>query len=160
MMRQDDPKKCTAAKMVRFDLAYPVRNVSGRTLLLDPFADRIMLPHDKKRTASITAIDCSWNRADGALFANMRGIRRRLPLLLAGNPVNYARPGRLTTAEAAAAALYILGETADARRIMDKFEWGRTFLKLNQSLLDDYSRADSEDQISDILSMHGMARLV
>jgi len=159
MMHQDDPKKCTAAKMVRFDIASPIKSVSGNTLLLDPFADRVMLKSDKKRISSITAIDCSWNKADGALFARTNCIRRCLPLLLAGNPVNYAKPNKLTTAEAVAAALYILGEASDARRIMDKFKWGHTFLTLNQNMLDDYSSASSEDQISDILSKYGMAHL-
>ena len=40
MLRQDDPKKCTAAKLVKFGLAMNVNRTSKNTLILDPFAKK------------------------------------------------------------------------------------------------------------------------
>ena len=39
MYNQDDPKKCTAAKLVRFNLAKKITNISRNTLTLNPFAE-------------------------------------------------------------------------------------------------------------------------
>ena len=46
---------------------------------------------------------------------------RMLPLLLAANPVNWGKPGRLTTAEAMAAVLYLLGRQEQAEQILGLF---------------------------------------
>lgn len=69
---------------------------------------------------------------------------RKLPWLLAGNPVNYGQPGKLTTLEAFASALWILGFAEHAKRLLLLYKWGPTFLALNQVPLDQYSQADSE----------------
>ena len=155
MLYQDDPKKCTAARMVRFDLARVARKVAGDTILLDPFSDRLLLPEDRAHASSVTVIDCSWKRAGPVFSGGRSGLARRLPPLLAGNPVNYAKWSKLTTAEAAAAALYILGSSESARHILDKFRWGHTFLDLNRSLLDDYASAESAAHITRTLAEHG-----
>ena len=157
MFYQDDPRKCTAAKMVRFGLARPVRSIRGRGIVLDPFAPESLLPADRRMTKSITGMDCSWSKAVQTLAGNRTGIRRRLPPLLAGNPVNYSRIGRLTTAEALSAALFILGHEGDAMAILDKFKWGHTFYELNQNMLKEYSAATSQDQIHDIAAQYGLA---
>ena len=70
--------------------------------------------------------------------------------MLAANPTNYGKLGKLSSAEALAGALYILGEKALAGEIMDKFKWGHTFLELNSNLLDDYAQAESAEEISQI----------
>ena len=67
--------------------------------------------------------------------------------MLAANPVNYAKLGKLSSAEALAGALYVLGDKKLAADIMDKFKWGHTFLELNSNLLEDYVGAETEDQI-------------
>jgi pre-rRNA-processing protein TSR3 len=61
--------------------------------------------------------------------------------LLAANPVNFGRPFRLTSAEAFAAALYILGEEEQSRDILTKFRWGCRFFELNEEPLSLYARA-------------------
>jgi len=63
MLNQDDPSKCTAAKLVKFGIAKQVRKASDRTMILDPFAEKIVLRIDRQYIDSITAIDCSWEFA-------------------------------------------------------------------------------------------------
>ena len=74
-------------------------------------------------------------------------INRRLPLLLAGNPVNYAKLGKLTTAEAIAGSLFILGFQSNAEELLNKFKWGHTFLDLNMELLELYKDQDDPTEI-------------
>lgn len=157
MLGQDDPRKCTAARMARLGLARPVRRVPARAVVLDPFAARTLLPSDARRAAPVAAIDCSWRLAGGEFARGFGGEPRRLPPLLAGNPVNYSRLGVLTTAEALAAALFITGSPGEAGRILAAFRWGHTFHELNAGLLGDYSRMSSESEVPGILGEYGIA---
>jgi len=151
MLKQDDPKKCSAAKLVKFGLAKNVKKTSAKTLVLDPFAKKSIMPSDKKFATSITAIDCSWNLADKAFATKFSGIHRKLPPLFAGNPVNYSKLNKLTTVEAIAATVFILGNKDLSLKLLDKFKWGHTFFELNQNLLEDYSKLKSEDEIIPLL---------
>lgn len=151
MFNQDDPKKCTAAKLVKFRMARPIKKTTQHTLVLDPFAKQTLLFSDKNLFDSVAGIDCSWEKAEQAFTKNFVGIKRKLPPLFAGNPVNYSKLNKLTTVEAISAALFILGYTELAHKLLDKFKWGHTFYELNQNLLFDYSKAESEDDIQSIL---------
>ena len=151
MLKQDDPKKCTAAKLVKFGLAKNVKYLSKKTLILDPFVSKTLLPSDKKFVNSVTAIDCSWNLADQTFTKQFSGIGRKLPPLLAGNPVNYSKLGKLTTVEALSAAIYILGFSELSLQLLDKFRWGHTFHELNHELLDEYAKLKSETDLLQIL---------
>ena len=158
MHGQDDPKKCTALRLVRLGLARRARAAGGRTMVLDPFAGRWAAPADRRSVSSVTAVDCSWRLVAGVFAAApAAAIRRRLPPLLAGNPVNYSRVGMLTTAEALAGALYIMGFGDRAAGLLAKFPWGHTFAELNGALLDDYSRARSADEMVAVASEYGLA---
>ena len=64
MFNQDDPKKCTAAKLVRFGLAKKITTLRSTTALIHPFAADTLLHCEKRIFHSITAIDCSWNKAE------------------------------------------------------------------------------------------------
>lgn len=156
MFYQDDPKKCTAAKMVKFGLAQNIKKIGNKGLVLDPFSEKSLLPRDKNSINSIVGIDCSWNLADKAFSKNFNGIKRKLPPLLAGNPVNYSKLNKLTTVEALAASLFILGFNDQAMLLLDKFKWGHTFYELNQNLLDEYSKLENEEQIDHILKNYGL----
>jgi pre-rRNA-processing protein TSR3 len=151
MLKQDDPKKCSAAKLVKFGLAKDVKKTSSKTLILDPFAKKSIMNSDKKLVDSITGIDCSWNLADQTFTTNFSGIHRKLPPLFAGNPVNYSKLNKLTTVEAIAATVFILGNKDLCLQLLDKFKWGHTFFDLNKNLLEDYSKLESEDQILSLL---------
>jgi pre-rRNA-processing protein TSR3 len=153
MLYQDDPFKCTAAKLAKFRLAEPVKFVPRGTIVLNPFSKEPILRHDVTVARSVCAIDCSWERADEVLKHQRlaaQGIGRRLPAMLAANPTNYAKLGKLSSAEALAGALYIFGEKELAAKMMDKFKWGHTFLELNVNLLDDYSDAETKEQVAEL----------
>ncbi len=156
MFYQDDPKKCTAAKMVKFGLAQNIKKISAKGLVLDPFSEKTLLPKDKSIIHSIIGIDCSWNLADQAFSKRFDGIKRKLPPLLAGNPINYSKLNKLTTVEALSASLYILGFNEQSLELLDKFKWGHTFYELNKNLLDEYSQLENESQIDLILKDYGL----
>ena len=157
MFYQDDPRKCTAAKIVKFGLASKTKRINSRGLVLDPFSEKILLPKDKSLINSIVGIDCSWNLVDQAFSKNFNGVKRKLPPLLAGNPVNYSKINKLTTVEAISASLMILGMTHQALELLDKFKWGHTFYDLNKNLLEEYSKIENEDQIQIILKEFGLS---
>ena len=156
MFYQDDPKKCTAAKMVKFGLAQSIKKIGAKGMVLDPFAEKTLLPKDKSIINTVIGIDCSWNLADQAFSKKFDGIKRKLPPLLAGNPVNYSKLNKLTTAEALSASLFILGFKEQSMELLDKFKWGHTFYELNQNLLDEYSKLENESQIELVLKDYGL----
>lgn len=146
----DDPEKCTAKKLERFDLATLHRSSSATPwgLVLDPFADTALSPADRDLSDTLVAMDLSWETAEAEHY-QLDGEHRALPFMLAGNPVNYGRPFRLTTVEAFAGALAILGERDQAEQILSKFRWGQTFLDLNEEPLDRYAAcADSGEVVA------------
>lgn len=153
MLHQDDPFKCTAAKLAKFRIAEPVKFISRNTIVLNPFSPTPVMKSDAKIASSLCAIDCSWERANEVLKHRRllsQGIGRRLPAMLAANPINYAKLGKLSSAEALAGALYIVGERDLAAEIMDKFKWGHTFSELNANLLEDYANAETHEQIAQL----------
>jgi len=157
MFMQYDPRKCSAAKLVKLGLAKPVTRTTSRTLILNPFSKKILLESDKKLVHSITGIDCSWNLAVPAFQKPFSGISRKLPPLLAGNPMNYSKLNKLSTVEALAGAVYILGEPDLTHNLLQKFKWGNTFFELNKNLLYDYSKAQSEAEILEICHEYRLA---
>lgn len=158
MLKQDDPSKCTAAKLVKFGLARRAKRTGPDTLVLDPFAEMTLLSDDATSAASLVAIDCSWELAARTFGGGFSGLSRRLPPLLAGNPVNYAKVGKMTTAESIAGALFIMGLDDQAHAILDKFKWGHTFFDLNRDLLKDYSSAKTEDDVLKTSEEYGIVR--
>ena len=148
-MGQDDPTKCTARKMINMDLARGVGrkfHASDYTIVLNPFAHRMLSPPDRGAKA-VLVIDCSWNQAQEVFFRKVGGKHRRLPALLAANPTNYSRAGMLSSVEAVAATMYILGEVEEAERYLSIYKWGPTFLTLNQEPLESYRKARTEGKV-------------
>ncbi len=146
----DDPAKCSARKLARFDLAELHRSARATPtgIVLNPFAEQALSPLDGAGFDALVALDCSWETAEREAF-DLRGHHRALPFLVAANPVNYGTPFQLNTVEAFAGALCILGERAHAERLLSKFRWGHTFLELNAEPLERYAAcADSEEVVA------------
>jgi pre-rRNA-processing protein TSR3 len=119
-----------------------------RSIVLNPFGEIALSPADRERIEQfgLVALDCSWEHAQKVMGEHVRGTSRCLPILIAGNPVNFGKLTKLTTAEAIAAALYIAGFKKEAEEVLSIFTWGHTFLELNKMLLDNYVTAkDSGD---------------
>jgi len=145
------PRKCTALKLARFGLVKLVRSfraIPKHGTLLNPFSSTPLSRRDASSKVLI-ALDCSWEHAE-EVFRRCRLKGRRLPLLVPGNPVNYGKPAKLSTVEALAGALHILGMPGEASRLLSKFSWGESFLTLNRELLRDYMRAETPEQVLEV----------
>lgn len=153
--KQCAPAACTAAKLKRFELAkvfYNPGKIPKDSVVLSPFQEKVLSKEDTKHTKNgLVALDCSWKHAE-EVFTNLKKPthRRTLPLLVAANPVNYGKVSKLSTVEALASALYILGEEEQAAKLLGKFKWGLGFLNLNKALLKSYSKAKKAKEIIDI----------
>jgi pre-rRNA-processing protein TSR3 len=130
-------------------LVTKARFLPRRSVVLNPFSEIAFSPADRKRIEDfgLAALDCSWEHAEKVLMKQVRGTSRCLPILIAGNPVNFGKATKLTTAEALAGALYIAGFKQDAVNMLSIFTWGHNFLELNQALLENYASANSSTEI-------------
>ncbi|MHC1626507.1 MAG: DUF367 family protein [Methanoculleaceae archaeon] len=147
-----DPRRCTVRKLARSGLVRELRNIRAiphRTIVLDPRAERALSPADRG-APSLTVLDCSWKVFERLRVPHRR--RRALPFLVAANPVNFGRPFRLTSVEAFAAALFILGEREQAEEILGRFGWGMRFLEVNAEPLELYAAARSSREVVEIQS--------
>ncbi|MGA3288936.1 MAG: DUF367 family protein [Candidatus Bathyarchaeia archaeon] len=149
---QCDPKKCTGLRLKRRGLARIVtrtRFLPKRAIVLNPFSEIAFSPMDRHRVENfgLAALDCSWEHAQKVLSGHVKGTSRCLPILIAGNPVNFGKLTKLTTAEAIAAALYIAGFKEKAAELLSIFTWGHTFFELNSILLDSYAQAENSTEI-------------
>jgi pre-rRNA-processing protein TSR3 len=144
---QCDPKKCTGRKLARFGLARLTKRMNDLRpyLVLSPFSEKALSPEDKD-TRGLAALDCSWAHAE-EVFQRLSLKERALPFLVAANPVNFGKPFKLSTVEALAAALVILGRPEQAETILSKFSWGHVFLELNQEPLGEYASAKDSGEV-------------
>lgn len=151
--RQCDPKKCTALKLEHHGLVRgvtQVRFLPKRAVVLNPFSEIAFSPADRDRIENfgLAALDCSWEKAERFLSTHVRGTSRCLPVLIAGNPVNFGKPTKLSTLEALVAALFIVGFREQASELLAMYKWGHTFLELNREMLETYAGAkDSADVV-------------
>jgi len=149
---QCDPKKCTALKLKRHGMVRIVRQMRflpKRAVVLNPFSKIAFSPADRQRIEDfgLVALDCSWEHAEKVMLGRVRGTSRCLPILIAGNPVNFGKPTKLTSAEALAAALYIAGFKEEARQMLSVFKWGHTFVEINLERLEDYADAKDSKEV-------------
>ncbi|MEW6592601.1 MAG: DUF367 family protein [Candidatus Hadarchaeota archaeon] len=150
--RECDPKKCTAERLRKFgkvEMVYSLQELPSGAVLLDPFAEKAISKEDlaAARSRGLAALDCSWKKIRRAAELRSRIISRALPYLVAANPTYYGRPTTLSTAEALAAALFILGEEVLASEILGVFKWGPAFLELNRGPLEAYAAAKSSAEV-------------
>lgn len=97
----------------------------------------------------LAVVDCSWKTIQ-TTFARFKGINRRLPYLIAANPIYYGHVFKLSSLEALAAALYIINHDDQARKILSIYKWGPRFLDLNKNLLEEYKLAKTIEEINKI----------
>ena len=91
---QDDPKKCTAKRLERFQLSSNYKSFKAlppRGIVLDPFAEKTLSKDDSilAEVGGIVGVDCSWKMADET-FAKLRlmGLEpRKLPDIVPFPPV-------------------------------------------------------------------------
>lgn len=158
--KQCDPKRCTGLKLKRHGLARVVTSIRflpKRAIVLNPFGEIAFSPADRQRIQDfgLAALDCSWEHAQKVLSTHVKGTSRCLPILIAGNPTNYAKATKLSTVEALAGALYIAGFKDEAEKALSIFKWGHTFLELNADLLEEYAGAKDSAEIVKMQSMFG-----
>ena len=130
-----DRKKCTALKLARLNLVEILSKIKGRKLnaiILSPFSKKELNITDREHIAryGLIVIDCSWKRIFNQKDFNLKN-SRKLPPLIAANPVNYGKWEKLSSVEALAAALYITNFNMYGDLILSKFSWGIEFKKLN-----------------------------
>jgi pre-rRNA-processing protein TSR3 len=152
MEREDDPKKCTAAKLVRFKHITEVKDESKiprGAIVLDPEAEKALSREDAGPMArhGLLVLDCSWKKL--AKFPKIRkGLQHRaLPFMLAANPTNFGKAQRLSSAEALAASLCMIGERTQAETLMSLFKWGPVFLDINRERLEEYAAATTSAEV-------------
>ncbi|MHA1974350.1 MAG: DUF367 family protein [Candidatus Hodarchaeales archaeon] len=157
---QCDPKKCTGLKTSRLFKQKKLSSISNLrlvrkmsqipkfSLILNPLSPHTIMKKDKSifEKSGLTVLDCSWNHTE-KIFKKKFPNLRRLPILIAANPVNYGRASKLSSIEALSAALYLVGEIVAADELLSFYKWGKQFLSLNNELLNDYLVCQSEKEI-------------
>ncbi len=138
-LNQDDPKKNTIIKLSKFKmvkLGKKLSNFPKNAIILDPFSNNIINFEDRIniKKSGIIVIDCSWAQID-LVFNKKFKMGRKLPHLLAANPVNYGKWDKLSSAEALAAALFLTGFKEESMELLSKFSWGKSFLEINKDFL-------------------------
>jgi pre-rRNA-processing protein TSR3 len=163
---EDHPRACTGRRLLHRGLVRQVRRVGGLKpppIVLDPHAVDPLSAADRApaRRGGVLAVDCSWNRLAerGGLpgvGSDGGGIHRRLPILVAANPQHYGRIAELNTVEALSAALYLLGQRADAERLVQGFRGGEGFFTINRERLGAFARARRPDAVRTLeLQLYG-----
>jgi len=150
-----DPRKCTVKKLEKagfLTIFSRISQIPRNTLLLDPTAEQALSPADRF-VRSITVLDCSWVVLDTGAVRSWR-IRRALPFLMAANPVNFGKPCKLSSVEALAAAVYILGEKERAFAVLSKVSWGIRFLEVNSEPLELYAHARDSTEVIAIQALY------
>ena len=155
IMGQDDPKKCSANKLVKLNLAIPLyrrSQIPKGALILDPSAEKLLTPSDRETALKngIVVIDCSWKNIQ-TIFSSPTEFCRKLPILLPANPINYARAGMLSSLEAFSGSLYILGFKSESQDMLRIFKWAPHFVELNREPLEAYAQATNEKQLISLI---------
>ena len=155
-LEQDDPKKNTAVKLSKHNLVKLHRRLNRlpkRGIVLDPLCGKVLGPEDRDIIDSggaLVGLDCSWVNIESSveqITKQTKLERRTLPLFLAANPVNWGKVSKLSTAEALAASLWILGHEDRGRLLLSKFNWGSSFIELNLEPLIAYSSANTSQEV-------------
>jgi len=151
---QCDKKRCSGWRLIKLGVAGQVDAKHMRkSIILSPFTNIAIskADHGIFEIGGIIGVDASWKQIDENMRRRIfsKGHPRILPYLVAANPVNYGHPTKLNTAEAIAAALYIIGEKEKAKEMLTPFNYGPEFLRINEERLEKYSQAENSDGVID-----------
>ena len=137
-LAQDDPEKNTAVISSRrgdIILHKKINTLPKKGIILNRCVVRFsalkIITYFNEQNGSLVGLDCSWKQIEPSVEQVMRRTRlkpRMLPLFLAANPVNWGKPGKLTTIEALAAATYLVGNKEQVSKLLSGFRWGERFL--------------------------------
>lgn len=130
------PKKCTAIKLEKLGLLKIIPNMTKyikQAIILNPLSKIEISANDKEliNKYGLIVIDCSWKKIinfNKFAFQN----ERKLPPLIAVNPVNYGKWEKLSSVEALAAALFLTNFQKHAKFLLSKFSWGKQFFEINK----------------------------
>jgi pre-rRNA-processing protein TSR3 len=130
-----DPKKCSAIKLKKFNLVNFISKNDKKhknAILLTPLTQNVITKQDRETILKygLIVLDCSWKHLfeeKSVIYLN----RRKLPPLIAANPINYGKWEKLSSVEALAASLYITDFSELGDEILSKFNWGKQFKLLN-----------------------------
>ncbi len=134
-LNECDRKKCTALKLKKFGILEIVSDIKGKSrnsVILNPLSKKAISVNDQTiiENYGLMVVDCSWKKIFNLKPLNLPN-SRKLPSLIAANPVNYGKWEKLSSAEALAAALYITNYNESADLILSKFSWGAEFKRIN-----------------------------
>jgi ribosome biogenesis protein Tsr3 len=127
-------KKCTAALCVKHGLMKIVDEIPSPSLLLSPIAEQPLTKEDKDfvEKNGISLIDAPWESLPGlSSKLGMRIRQRRVEGAIEVVGAYKESEWRISTAGAAAYALYSLGYKNQALEILDPFPWKHEFIKAN-----------------------------
>ena len=135
--RPQKKHSCKIRKRNQIKLHKNFNKLPRKGIILEPLCGKILGPEDHhlltENKGSIVGLDCSWKHIEESVSTVMKKTKlvgRMLPLLLAANPVNWGKPSKLSTAEAIAATLYLVGQKEEAKKLLSAFSWGNNFLYL------------------------------
>lgn len=154
---QCDKKKCTSIKIKESEAKLPFklvwsenkRSIRKNSIVLTPNSDIYLTFADRElvEKVGITILDCSWKQGDKYIRDWKFPNGRILPPLIAANPVNYGKWHTLTSLEALAASFYLVDLGKECLALLNLYNWGSTFLDINQELLDQYKVCSTNDEI-------------
>lgn len=157
---QCDKKKCTSIRIKESQQKLPFKliwsekysRIRKNSIVLTPNSSIYLTQADKElvEKVGITILDCSWKAGDKYLKNWTFPNGRILPPLIAGNPVNYGKWQTLTSLEALASSFYIVGLEDECSALLTLYNWGSTFLDLNQELLDQYKTVSTKEDIMQV----------
>ena len=151
-LAQDDPKKNTAvlaSKRGDIKLHKKIRTIPKKGIILEPLCGKIFGPEDHHivtdLNGSLVGLDCSWKQIESSVSTVMKQTRLKtkndITIVIGSDPVNWGKPGKLTTMEAVAASLHLVGNIEQSKQVLGAFRWGERFFELNHEPLMEYSGA-------------------
>jgi len=157
--KHNDPKRDSGMKLVRLGLAKSIRPGDAfKGIVLSAEGRSVLSPADLPliKSAGIGAVNCSWNRLDEV--TNIPGgnlsRHRKLPFIVASNPINYGKAFKMNSAEALAAGLGIVGFREEAEKLTEKFSWSDEFWRLNGDYIDAYGVCKNGKEVVDVQRLY------